>query len=699
MKFKNRQFVLLIFCTLTVLQGQAQLSIPQMLAYPFPGNLCTSSDGKLAWTINREGRRNIFITLEGGNIIKLLTNNQVDDGQEISRLTFSPNGKWLVYMKGGEPDGNWSENKPVNPASLPGGTHFEIRAIAPGKTNVILLAAAPDENAFQISPDSKRVAFIKDAQVWIAPIDGSEKAKRLFPTSGNCRDIAWSPDGSQLAFVSDRGSYSFIGIFRDSLTPIQWIAPDFARDINPVWSPDGKSLVYIRRPAVGGPPDSILKPHPRPWEIRVVTFKGGDSKRIWRSPHTLRGSVPSTQGRYNLHWAAHDRIVFLSEQDNWPHLYSIPAEGGEATLLTPGHFMVEHISLSPDGLKLIFSANTGPEKEDQDRRHIGIVSVDKADMQLVTIGKGIEAYPVFFQKDKVACISSDAIRPALPAIISLSDGNMKVLCEEMLPKYFNSQNMVVPQQVVFKAPDGTLIHGQLFKKKLGQDPKPAIVYIHGGPMRQMLLGWSYSGYYAAHYAMNQKLADMGFVVLSVNYRLGIGYGHDFHHAPHTGREGAGEYQDILAAGKWLAQQKGIDLHRIGVYGGSYGGYLTALALGKNSEVFKAGVDIHGVHNLLPRQEHIDGFVQAPDAALADTIAFQSSPISWVEHWTSPVLLIHADDDRNVNFQQSIDLLNRLKANDVPVETLVIPGDTHHWLMHKNLVRVQEAAIEFLSKHR
>src|SRR5262249_5441689 len=120
--------------------------------------------------------------------------------------------------------------------------------------------------------------------------------------------------------------------------------------------------------------------------------------------------------------------------------------------------------------------------------------------------------------------------------------------------------------------------------------------VHGGPMRQMLLGWHYLDYYVSSYALNQYLASRGFVVLSVNYRLGIGYGYDFQRPDDGGAWGASEYLDVKAGAEWLASQAQVDPSRIGIYGGSYGGFLTAMALAKDSKLFSAGVDVHGVHD-------------------------------------------------------------------------------------------------------
>jgi dipeptidyl aminopeptidase/acylaminoacyl peptidase len=211
----------------------------------------------------------------------------------------------------------------------------------------------------------------------------------------------------------------------------------------------------------------------------------------------------------------------------------------------------------------------------------------------------------------------------------------------------------------------------------------------------MLLGWHYSDYYANAYATNQYLASRGFVVLSVNYRLGIGYGFDFHVAEGGGTSGASEYQDIKAAGEWLAMQPNVDPARIGVYGGSYGGYLTAMALARDSKIFAAGVDIHGVHERSSRAMlNTAGYEQAPDAERAFEVMWKSSPVAWMDGWTSPVLVIHADDDRNVRFSQSTDLVRRLAAKGVDYETLVIVDDTHHFMRHANMLTVGKATADF-----
>ncbi|GAB3955203.1 S9 family peptidase [Spirosoma harenae] len=684
--------------------SQAQtFSLEAVKSYPFPTGLTSSAKGsKLAWAFDEQGKRNVYVA-EGPDFApRKLTNYSEDDGQEITSLSISDDGKWVVYVRGGDHGSNWDDELPVNTMASPVAPKMQIWTVpfAGGEPKAI---AEGDEPV--ISPNSDRVAFIKSGQVWISPIDASTAAKAFFNAKGTNSSIEWSPDGSKLAFVCDRRDHAFIGVFTDEKTSISWIAPSFYRDDSPRWSPDGKKIVFVRTPGAGGAPDSILARRHRPWSIWTADVASGLASQIWQAPKTLAGSVPTTHGGYNLHWAAGDRIVFLSYQDNWPHLYSVPSTGGTPLLLTPTPFMAEHITLSHDRKWLLFSGNTGPDKLDIDRRHAVRVPIDKAAMEVLTPGTGLEWMPIVTgDGSTVAMFSATAQRPPLPTVMAFTKGTPKVLAQNLVPANFPQNQLVTPKQVVYKAPDGMTVHGQLFEPTGGPAKKPAIIYVHGGPPRQMLLGWNYSDYYANSYALNQYLASQGFVVLSVNYRLGIGYGYEFHQPANGGALGASEYQDVKTGAQWLAEQPQVDPARIGIYGGSYGGYLTALALARDSKLFAAGVDIHGVHDWSQQRGAGGGeapsamrYEKIPDIEPASKIVYQSSPISSISTWTSPVLVIHGDDDRNVRFTQSTDLVRRLDKQGVSMETLVIPDDTHHWMKHTNALKMGNATADYFKR--
>ena len=422
----------------------------------------------------------------------------------------------------------------------------------------------------------------------------------------------------------------------------------------------------------------------------------------------MLGSFPETEGRANLHWAAGNRLVFLSDLDNWAHLYSVSADGnGKPLLLTPGAFMVENVVESRDGRFVIYSANTGTGKDDGERRHIFRVPVDQAVSTAITSGEGIEIKPVLADDAHVAFISADAKTPHGIGFVGSDGKGRRELATGGWPADFPRDALTVPKAVSFKAADGLTIHGDLFDNGDSATAKPAIIFVHGGPSRQMLLGWHYMDYYANGYAVNQYLAAHGFIVLSINYRLGIGYEHSFHYPPHAGALGAAEYQDVQAGAKFLQAQKIVDTKRIGIWGGSYGGYLTALALARNSDVFKAGVDLMGVHDM--SRTLSEGFTASASLGMqggryekgdweqALKVAFQSSPIAAVAHWKSPVLLIQGDDDRNVQFQQTVDLAARLHAQHVRYEELVLPNEIHSFLRWSSWAKADEATVTFLAK--
>ncbi|HEY8396510.1 MAG TPA: prolyl oligopeptidase family serine peptidase [Flavihumibacter sp.] len=671
-----------------------ELSLESVTSYPFPSDLTAAASGsRIAVALNEKGARNIYVAEGPGFELRKLTRFDKDEGLEISSVKLSPDGKWVVFVRGGD-NGAFDETIPRNPASSPVQPAVQVMSIPFAGGDPILIDEGTEP---VISPSSDKIGYLKNGALWESAIDGRYKPRRAFFVRGRVSQFSWSPDGRQLLFVSNRRDHSFIGIYRDSTQPIQWIAPAVARDVYPRWSPDGKKIVYIRRNALGGKPDSITVRRHQPWSIMVADPASGEAKKIWTAPKTLRGSFPGTQGGPNLHWAAGNRIIFVSFMDGWPHIYSMDANGGEPLLLTKGDYGLEHIRLSPDKKWILAAANTGPDTADLHRRHLVKIPVDRASVELLTPGAGIETFPAITGDQKhIAFISATAQRPGLVAVMPFAGGPVKLVGASRLPGDFPVNKMVIPKPVRFKASDGKWVYAQLFEPVGVKGKKPAVVFIHGGPQRQMVLGWHYGDYYSNTYALNQYLAGRGFVVLSVNYRLGIGYGYEFQYPANWGSYGASEYLDIKAAGEWLAQQTFVDANRIGTYGGSYGGYLVALALGRDSHLFKAGVDIHGVHTNEEDYPPLDG-EQAPDAAYTREVIWKSSPVAWVETWTSPVLFIHGDDDGNVPFSETVDLVKRFEQLGKPYESLVIPDETHHWMRYHNQVRVDRAIAEFLER--
>jgi dipeptidyl aminopeptidase/acylaminoacyl peptidase len=676
------------------------LSLVRALSYPYPTNLVASARStRIAWVFNQQGRRNIWTADAPDYRASQLTHYTADDGQELTELSVTADGNTISYVRGGDHDANWPEAVPPNPQSATVQPKVAIWAVATHGGDPHMLAEGDDP---VVSPRGDRVVFTRAGQLWVVPIDGSSPAKQLFYARGANGSATWSPDGSRLAFVSDRGDHSLVGVYADDSTPVRWMAPSTSHDGSPQWSPDGKSIAFARTRGDGGAPEPMLKLVPNPWSIWTADAATGSAHVVWTSPATLRGSYPETDGEANLHWAAGDRLIFLADLDGWPHLYSIATSGGTPLLLTPGSFMTEFVAISPDRRTLVYAANSGADSNDVDRRHIFRVPVDRAELQSLTPGPGVEWSPTFTgDGQSIAFIAAGTATPPLPAIMPAAGGTPHSLGSELIAE-FPSAQFVTPRKVVFKSADGTMVHGQLFERAGGSPPKSGIVFVHGGPPRQMLLGWHYMDYYSNAYAVNQYLASQGYVVLTVNYRLGIGYGHEFHHPAHAGPAGESEYQDVKAAGEYLRALAQVDPARIGIWGGSYGGLLTALALARNSDIFHTGVDLHGVHDWpvgmgMWETSSARRPYEQSDSKAAMEIAWQSSPVADIAKWKSPVLLIQGDDDRNVRFHQTVDLARRLEKHGVRYEELVLPDEIHGFLRHASWLTADSATTAWFRR--
>jgi dipeptidyl aminopeptidase/acylaminoacyl peptidase len=685
----------------------APFTIQQVLSAPFASELrAAPAKGRFAWVFNSEGRRNLWVaepSADGKSYnSRAVTNYPEDDGQDIGEVQWTPDAESIVYVRGGDLE---STDKPYpNPRGFAEGVeqdlwitslHNEPRKLAEGHSPAV-------------SPRNDVVAYIYKDQVWTAKLDGNGKAQQLIHSAGESASLRWSPDGSKLAFVTDRGDHSFVGVYNLDGKSLSYLNPTVSRDQEPVWSPDGKSIAFLRlSPSKSDLPFSPRRAGP-PWGIWVASAATGKAREIWKASAGQGSVFHAIDAENELLWCAGDRIIFPWETSGWIHLYSVSAQGGAAAVLTPGDFEVESFALSPDGKTAVYSSNQG----DIDRRHVWRVAVSGAPPSAVTSGAGIETFPAVSSDNRtIAVLRSDARTPLRPAVVA-GAAELRDLAPNSIPPGFPAGQMVTPRQVIFSAADGMQIYGQLFlppddRDKDGDKDRdkdndggrhPAVVFFHGGSRRQMLLGWHYMDYYSNAYGMNQYLASRGYVVLSVNYRSGIGYGLNFREALNYGAAGASEFNDVEGAGVYLQSRRDVDPKRIGLWGGSYGGYLTALGLARASDLFAAGVDFHGVHDW---NQVIRNFVPAynPEArADVARLAWDSSPLSSVKTWRSPVLLIHGDDDRNVPFEETVTLAEALQKQGVEFEQLVFADEIHDFLLHRSWVASYSAASDFFDRH-
>jgi len=690
-----RAAMLVVALTLPAAGRGAPFTLEQVLGAPFPSDLVAAPDGaRFAWVSNASGRRNVWVAAPGaggGYSSRMLTRYADDDGLEIADLAFVPKSGALLFVRGG--DFETPNKPPPNPSHQTMGVEQHIY-LAPAGTGAPFKLT--DGRAPVASPAGDRIAFLRKGEVWTIAPAREAKAAPLFKTRGDVDSLRFSPDGAALAFVSNRGDHSFVGVYTFATRSYRWVDASLALDVEPRWSPDGTRLAFLRIPSTSD--EIAIKAHRTgsPWSIRVTTLADGHTAEVYRAPRGAGSVFHPLDASAQLYWTRGDRIVFPAEIDGWQHFYSVPAQGGEAKLLTPGNFEIEYASAAPDGSAIVFASNAG----DIDRRHLWRVRFPSEAVESLSSGTGIETLPVVASDNvTVALLRSDARLPMHPAVL-VAGHPIADLGTDARPKDFPAAALVQPESVRLPERAGIAAHAQLFLAPPDSSGKrhPAVVFMHGGPIRQMLVGWHYMDYYSNAYGLNQYLASRGYVVLALNYRSGIGYGLDFREADHEGSDGAAEYNDLLAAADFLRARADVDPARIGLWGGSYGGYMTALGLSRNSNLFAAGVDLHGVHdwhhwNLTQRDMHPFYAIDAPPAAVATALA--SSPVSAIGQWRSPVLLIHGDDDRNVDFSESVRLAESLRAAGVEYSELVFPDEIHGFLRHETWLKAYAATAAFL----
>ena len=682
--------------------AQSPFTVEQVLGAPFPNGLVVAKTGeRVAWVFDAKGVRNVWVAdgPDFSRTARQLTHYTEDDGQPIASLRLTPDGKTAVYALGSELN---DSQESANPESWTKGAKQQVFAVdVDAKTASPRLLGdmgCPEEGCedVEISPDGKLAVWSAKKKLWIVPIDGKQPAKELASVRGSADEPQWAPDGKHIAFVSDRDGHSFIAVYDFDRASIRYMSPSVDRDSIPRWSPDGKWIVFVRTPGEESRLP-LIPVRPRPWSLWIADAATGSGRIVWRSGDKPDDSLPRLTPDVGLNVGAGGRIVFASEQDGRNHLYSVSPTGGSATLLTPGDFDVEDATLSADKSSMIYSSN----QDDVDRRHIWRVAIAGGKpQQALTSGETIEWTPVQTgDGESIVCLGSSATSPAMPYAVTTKGRDM--IAKQALPADFPTQSLVTPKQVIFRSDDGVTLHGQLFLPRNASGKIPGLVFMHGGPPRQMMLGFHYMDYYYNAYAENQYLASRGYAVLSVNYRLGIMYGRAFREAPNTVWRGAAEYKDVVAAGRYLQSLPEVDADKIGLWGGSYGGFLTAMGLARNSDLFKAGVDFHGVHDwsvfLTERPYFGNVALRPPDADAAVKLAWDSSPDASVDTWKSPVLLIHGDDDRNVPFTQTVDLVHRLRARHVPFEQMILPDEIHGFLMWKSWVRAYGATADFFDR--
>ncbi len=654
---------------------------------------------RIAWIDDENDVTTVWTAKGSGGVALKVAQTPRGDGQPFGNLALSANGKWIAFQSG---QASSTPGRAANPVSLTPAPQLAVWVASPGGA----ACRIADGQQPTLPANADRVAFLKGGDLWLAQLGADcaqmqKSAHMALHARTPLSDLQWSPDGNALAFVEHRGSYgaagaySLIGTFRLGTNHIQWIAPSFDRDVAPSWSPDGKRIAYLRLRGVSYEHaiDQAID-HPVPYEVDVADVASGTMKTLWTSPGAdadfRQWNEPTTAP---IRWLDNGRLALYSEHSGWQNFYRIDLADGKITDLTPGACESEFADSSANGAWLYVSSNCKTSMQ----RSLYRIDTRTGASTLLTKSDGVFTEPSSFAGGFVFRSASDH-HPQIAAV--WRDGGGISAAEPPATGSDPGANVVV-EPVHFTSGDGKPIDGQLFHAPNDSGKHPAIVFVHGGPERQMLTDSHYMQFYARYFWMNRALAAHGYVVLSVNYRTGIGYGRDFRRAKNNGPFGASEYGDVLAGAKYLQKRPDVDAARIGIWGQSWGGYLTGMALSRNSDIFKAGVDLSAVNDHAFGTAEVNSLAKdfgVEPAQAQSALTKNSAPIGAVDKWRSPVLMVSGDDDPDVPVEETVDLTARLRARHVTVEQLMFPDEQHGFVLAKNWSIMFARAEDFFDRN-
>jgi dipeptidyl aminopeptidase/acylaminoacyl peptidase len=662
------RLTLIAACFLAVSsQAASAPSRASFLAFPMVEAVSAAKVPAFAWTIHERDRTSIlFAKAPYFRRVSLVSRSDAN-GDPITDAVLSPDGSNVVFTTGA-PMGEDA----FNPAFLlerPVASLWLVRTTAGSKP--VKLSAGTEPS---FTPDGRRLLLKRGGDLWAVDTRAPAAKAKLFAKGGaDWSQFVWTKTGDAI-FVADRRGYSFLGRLRQGADRVDWLVTGVDRIAVPVMSPDGTKVAFLRLP---GRKHSVTydRTEAEPFAIDVLDLATGSVRTLWttKAPGlTLLMDDPESA----LRWTSNDRLVFYSEEDGWGRLYSLGMNGGAPRALTPTGCMVAESEGSGDQLFVIHNCL------DRDTRQASILDaatgaerhMASADPVLARAAAG-GGYAAF--------TGASANQAPMLRIADLKTGQTRLAESYADYGYRNVLTGPEPREVHLTSLDGLQFGAQLFMP-VTPGKHPALVYVHGGPPRQMFPAFHYSRYYANGYAINCRLAEQGFAVLAINYRSGIGYGRAFRDAPGRAWRAATEYRDVVAAARWLAAQPGVDAQRIGIWGGSYGGLLTGQALARNSDLFKAGVAIHGVYDWSwpsPVKGHLNPSLFFGVGEEDKETAKTASPLAAIKGWRSPVLLISGDQDMNVDVVETVDLAQRLREQGVEVRTVILPGEAHDFIRH------------------
>jgi len=686
-----------------------RLTIEQLIDIRHPSSPVWAPDGRhVAFLSERAGIANIFVAdvtaSSSPAAARALT--RYADGQgagffwsaDSARVYFPRAGDlWQVALSGGEPSAVWTTPQAESGITLsPDGTRVAfVRS---------LTAPAPGTPAPAAGGRGGRGGGGAGGDLIVRTLADGKESLVVRADNHAIGGLSWSPDGKSIVFSDNNRT------IRHEQTPaysgskiIYTISENVPGETNVVAADGAGSPKPLSAGGGGGGGGGRrwldashfiverTSPDYKKRTTSVVAIAGGEPKvlheevadKFWSITGDA-GAQPSPDGKW---------IAFLSDRDGWDHLYVMPADGArrlqpsEGIQITKGRFEVRAPQWSPDSTRIAFDANE-PDHYGDRHLYVAVIGSDPAHATIaaITSGRGTDIGPqwspdsmrlVFQHTDPHNSADiwfADAKPAAKPARLS-----------DSMPAAMDRSAFVEPESVSYKGPDGQTVPAWLFVPKgLDRTKKhPAIVWIHGDGVNQGYDGWHVQRNYAVYYSFHQYLLQKGYVVIMPDYRGSIGYGKAWREGVYMD-VGGKDAKDAWMVTNYLKTLPYVDMDRVGVWGLSYGGFFTLIAVTDQPKLFRAAVDVAGVVDYAMYYE--DPYHGGWTASRIGTpeqnpkVYDGASPISHIDRLERPLLVLHGTSDVNVPYLHSVRLLDEVmkKGKGGLVSFMTYPGEFHYF---------------------
>ncbi len=678
--------------------AESSLTIEQLVDILHPSNPVWSPDARLiVYASERAGVANLYVSdVSRGNTTPMTTFTTA--GQIAGVPFWSSDSRTIYFARNGD---LWQVS-------------------ADGSGLVATWNTPAQESSIAPAPDGRRVAFVRSVNDRRAEIvtrglsDGQETVIAVHEAP-NVGGLMWAPDGTRLAFTA--GSKTM----RHEQTPeysgakiIYTITERTPAQTFTVPAAGGTPSEMSVPPGFGGarwldPATMIVDRQDTDYKKRLIVAAGADGRtrtvfeetdpKFWSIPGQADpGARPSPDGRW---------IAFVSDRDGWDHVYVMPSAGGAPIQITKGKFEAWRPSWSPDSTRIVFDAN---EPGRPGVRHLGVATIgsdpSRATVTTITRGRGTNSWANWSPDGtRIVYQHTDPHNSADLFVVDAAGSSAPIRISQSMPAGFDRSAFVEPEFVTYPGPDGQPVPGYLFVPKgLDRSRKhPAIVWIHGDGVNQNYDGWHVQRNYAVYYSFHQYLLQKGYVVFAPDYRGSIGYGRAWRQGVFMD-VGGNDAKDAWMAAHFLKTLGYVDMDRVGVWGLSYGGFFTLIAMVDQPRLYRAGINVAGVADYgMYYQDPYHGAWTTMRIGRPDEnpkVYAQASPVSRIDRLERPLLTLHGTADVNVPYLHAVKIVDEAlkKGKGHLIEFMVYPGEFHYFTREHVLVDAWHRAERFFDKH-